>query len=911
MKCIMKKGLSLLTVVLILTVSVISQTNNKFRNQTHKVPVNAELENATNIIDATTNSIVTYGNEAVFNYDHTWYLDVAVLDANHFVVVYGDWGNSRVGKAVIGTLSGSSITYGNTYLFNAGSTYKPRVASLDSTHFVISFGDSISPFTYNETLIAGSIAGNVITYGTPVIFNTPYGYFDSPVTELNETSFAVVYQDQNDSGNGKVIVGTLTGLNITLGTPCLFNIYSSPPPGTYYGRKSITTLDSSSIVIAYHITNDSVRAVATVGSVSGTTVTFGSEYIFNTGSTEKLSITALESDRFVIAYVDKDINHFQYGTALVGNVTGDSISYSQEYDFYGPTMYVSASALDPYHFVVLYFNNENVHSGASKIGTVVENTIYYDDEITYNPAYSFWQTVDCFNENRYVIAYGDETNGGHPHKGTSIIGIISQYPVITKINADTICSENTIRPIITQYIEDVIEFSLTLYYDTLFQNYLGYQNTNSLLDSGTISVVDSSGQIDITWNSTSSVYITSDTLIELLFGNVTTYNQYTSGFVWDTNSYYKDSQGVFLETIFHDGHVVINPIPVDADTISGNSFVCQGTIDESYQVSQITNATSYIWELIPDSAGNINGTDTIITISFSPSYIGLATLSVYGSNLCGDGTSSSLIIDVIENPIVNAGYDDEICEYESYLLSGEASNYSSVNWTTSGDGSFDDPALLTATYYPGANDISNGTVNLTLTATPNYPCVESIDDQVKIDIISLPEQPQSIEGPITIDLDITQTSEYTTSQVSDITSYEWFLDPTDAGVIEGNDTIGTVNWNPSYVGLYAYVYVNAINDCGATNSDSLGISVSPVGVYSSSYSDIVIYPNPAKTKLYIKNVEEIGLLDVNIFNLMGQNIISNRQFINHIDISILEQGIYVIEIATNKNKIRQKLIIKR
>lgn len=72
-----------------------------------------------------------------------------------------------------------------------------------------------------------------------------------------------------------------------------------------------------------------------------------------------------------------------------------------------------------------------------------------------------------------------------------------------------------------------------------------------------------------------------------------------------------------------------------------------------------------------------------------------------------------------------------------------------------------------------------------------------------------------------------------------------------------------------------------------------------------------IYPNPAKTNLYIENEEDIGLLEVNIYNLMGQNRINNRKVIDHVDVSLLEQGIYVIEIASNKNKIRQKLIIKR
>lgn len=903
----MKKQLSILIIVLISVIPVFCQPIYELINN-NKISEETEIGDVINLIKATANSSVNYGSEAVFNNDHTWGVDVAVLDANHFVVVYGDWGDNHYGKAVVGTISGNSITYGNSFVFNPGPTLKPRVASLNSIHFVISFGDSIAFLTHNETLIAGAVSGNNISYGTPVVFNTPYGFFDSPVTSLGTNRFCVAYNDSNDSNNGKAIVGTLSGLSISLGQPCLYNIYSPPPPGYAYERRSITSLDSSTIAIAYPLTDDSLRAATTIGSVSGNTITFGSEYIFNTGEVDKLSITSLSHDRFVIAYVDRNINHYLYGTALVGNVNGNSISYGQEFDFYGQTSYVSASSLDSNHFVVLYWNNENVHSGASKIGTVVENTIYYDNENMYNPAYSFWQTVDCFNENRYVVAYCDEVNNyTPPHYGTSIIGVISQFPVITKIKSDTFCPGNITIPIITEYLEDVVEFSLTLDYDTAFQTYIGYQNSNSLLDTGYLNVTENNGQIDINWNSSSSIYITSDTLLELLFDNSATYSLTESILVWDSNSYYKDSQGTILETVFHDGHIIKEPIPFDADTIIGDSLVCQGSNGVSYQTNQIPNSTFYNWEIIPDSAGTIMGTDTIIEINFSTTYSGIVTLSVYGSNSCGDGASFSLIIDITESPVINAGSDDEICQDESYLLSGEGNSYSSVLWTTFGDGFFDDPSILGATYFPGSMDISNNTVDLTLTAFPNYPCIENITDQMTLAIVNFPEQPLAPEGPVTIDLDVTQTSEYTIPQVVNAVNYNWVLYPIEAGNIESYDTIGTAIWETSYLGINAYIYVEAINDCGQTISDSLGVSLNPVNVNSIYDSEIIIYPNPTENYMSI-TVDQKNIKELNIYNHSNKRVFNTTAYNGVLDISKLSAGIYVIEIITSENIIRQKVI---
>ena len=48
--------------------------------------------------------------------------------------------------------------------------------------------------------------------------------------------------------------------------------------------------------------------------------------------------------------------------------------------------------------------------------------------------------------------------------------------------------------------------------------------------------------------------------------------------------------------------------------------------------------------------------------------------------------------------------------------------YSTFNWSTNGDGSFDDCASLTAVYTPGPNDNTNGNVTLTLNVDQGSPC---------------------------------------------------------------------------------------------------------------------------------------------------------------------------------------------
>jgi hypothetical protein len=86
------------------------------------------------------------------------------------------------------------------------------------------------------------------------------------------------------------------------------------------------------------------------------------------------------------------------------------------------------------------------------------------------------------------------------------------------------------------------------------------------------------------------------------------------------------------------------------------------------------------------------------------------------------------MITIQQLPLADAGADGSVCHDEGYPLSGSAENSEGVTWTTSGDGTFNDPSSATAIYYPGDADINSGEVELTLTANPSAPCtVEATD----------------------------------------------------------------------------------------------------------------------------------------------------------------------------------------
>ena len=73
---------------------------------------------------------------------------------------------------------------------------------------------------------------------------------------------------------------------------------------------------------------------------------------------------------------------------------------------------------------------------------------------------------------------------------------------------------------------------------------------------------------------------------------------------------------------------------------------------------------------------------------------------------------------------------------------------------------------------------------------------------------------------------------------------------------------------------------------------------------------ISIYPNPAKDELVISSTYGIKLIEVNIYNQLGQRILQQHGDVQIIDISILPQGLYNVELVTEKSKIRRKFVVK-
>lgn len=111
----------------------------------------------------------------------------------------------------------------------------------------------------------------------------------------------------------------------------------------------------------------------------------------------------------------------------------------------------------------------------------------------------------------------------------------------------------------------------------------------------------------------------------------------------------------------------------------------------------------------------------------------ILSLTAYGYET-GQEATDDMTLYIIEEPEADAGNDTTIHYNHTAYLNGQTTDYSSVEWTTAGDGTFNNPSVLNAIYSPGTNDISNLEVTLTLTVFAQEPCEGEDSDNMTLTI---------------------------------------------------------------------------------------------------------------------------------------------------------------------------------
>lgn len=267
-------------------------------------------------VDASNNSI-SFGSVATFHAAEVQNDTFGIVfdsSNNKIVICFTDSADGNKGKAIVGTVSGTSISFGSAAEFSANNTTMMACTFDSNLNKVVAIFKNTTVSNYGQAAV-GTVSGTSISFGSAVVFNSnntsyPRGTFDS-----SNNKVVISYRNQSTT-YGTAIVGTVSGTSISFGTAVAYNSTAT----TY---QSIT-FDSTNNKVVIAANRGSGYAI--VGTVSGTSISFGSQVQFDTGGAE-YNNCAFDSNTGKVVITYNDGNNSNRPTFIAGEVSGTSISF--------------------------------------------------------------------------------------------------------------------------------------------------------------------------------------------------------------------------------------------------------------------------------------------------------------------------------------------------------------------------------------------------------------------------------------------------------------------------------------------------------------------------------------------------------------------------------------------------------
>ena len=337
-------------------------------------------------------------------------------NSNRVVIAYIDQGDSNDGTAIVGTVnpSNNSISYGTAVKFDTGASDSFMCATFDSNsnRVIISYRNAS---TYGAAIV-GTVdpSDNSISFGTSVVYESANSYYQQSTFDTNSNKVVIAYRDAGNSNYGNAVVGTVDPSNnsISFGSVVVFN------QGTTTEISCAFDSSNNRVVIAYKDNSNSNRGTAIVGNVSNTSISFGSEVVFDSSATEWTS-TVFDSsnNKIVIAFLRG------YGRAIVGTVdpSDNSISFGTAAVFESYSVsYISASFDSNTNTVVVAYQDAETYDGTLSVGTISGTDISFTTPLVFDTDVSDFTRTTCDSNSKKIVV-GYKAGEGNTGPGTSFV----------------------------------------------------------------------------------------------------------------------------------------------------------------------------------------------------------------------------------------------------------------------------------------------------------------------------------------------------------------------------------------------------------------------------------------------------------------------------------------------------------
>ena len=393
---------------------------------------NAVIVNADGTVSVVAGSDTTSGSVAQFEAGNIQKpRSVYATVADKIVIAYADLGNSYYGTAVSGTISGTSITFGTPNVFKSAQSNGDMSITYDPTaspgtaydgRFLVSFQDGGTNTGKSRVGYIYSEDGNVYFDGGEETFRNNdmsqlVSAFDS-----NANKTLLVYRNALAGPNkNEARVATISGNSVSFGT----EVFLPTQGDAHVPSRTNICFDSNvnKFLVIWYDSNDGNKGKSAVGTISGTNVSFGSTVTFHNASTDWMACS-FDPDTNKILVVYEDAADSNKGKAVVGTISGTSISYGSEVEFRSDTDgldqigAVYDTNLNAH--VITYFNNQTPRYIETVVGQISGTTATFSTPVVLTNSITDEIAYPTFDPdtNKVIVAYRDDDDSG---KGKAIV----------------------------------------------------------------------------------------------------------------------------------------------------------------------------------------------------------------------------------------------------------------------------------------------------------------------------------------------------------------------------------------------------------------------------------------------------------------------------------------------------------
>jgi endoglucanase Acf2 len=290
--------------------------------------------------------------------------------------------------------------------------------------------------------------------------------------------------------------------------------------------------------------------------------------------------------------------------------------------------------------------------------------------------------------------------------------------------------------------------------------------------------------------------------------------------------------------------------------------------------------------VLVQQTSNSNPTANIISPSENQSFPQDSDITISASASDLDGTISKIEF-----------YDGTI------KLGEDTTSPYSYTWEDASVGDHQIKAIVTD------NDAGEGTskiVNITVVAV--QACSETSNEaQEGVFSIGFTAVFETVGTTVNITFELLDTNR------SGVIAYLWKQSPfgevkmDNVGGLKFKKTLGGLNSGETITYACKFAFAGGL---AVTKyiSYEVGSSCGSLSIVDESLdTQIVMYPNPVSTKLFIKSQSE-ALIEIKIYSIFGNLVQSATHNLNEINVEDLSSGLYLIQIYTSKGSISKKLL---